>query len=258
MARNGVPWLAIGFAVSLLPGAQAVDLKTVDRHIQREPKYPSGSPQYCLLVFGPKAEARVWLVRDGDLLYVDRNGNGDLTEDGEKVARFVPKEGEATKSSENWVLFRTGLLAPNAARPSRRYPDLLLMFDPERLLMVLEHPDWPQGVGGSEPLQFAGSPQEAPIIHFDGPLTLALDQSPKLIRGQDAVLVVLVGTPGLGRGTFAIRPHRRLTVASFLKAEDEKELGDPAPEGLKVVIKVRDPGGTKDAPAARYVLEGRC
>ncbi len=27
-----------------------------------------------------------WLVRDGDTLYVDRNGNGDLTEPGEKVA----------------------------------------------------------------------------------------------------------------------------------------------------------------------------
>ncbi len=250
--------MAIGVAVSLLPGAQAADLKTVDRHIQREPKYSSGSPHYCLLVFGPKAEARVWLVRDGDLLHVDRNGNGDLTEDGEKVVRFVPKEGEATKASEEWVLFRTGPLAPNTAQSSRRYPDLLLMIGPEQLLMVLEHPDWPQVVGGSEPLQFAGSPQDAPIIHFEGPLTLALDQSPKLIRGQDAVLVVLVGTHGLGRGTFAARPHHRLTVASFLKAEDEKELGEPAPSGLKVVIEVRDPGGAKDASATRSVLEGRC
>jgi len=59
VAGNGVPWLAIALAASLLSGAQAVDLKTVDRRIQREPKYSSGSPQYCLLVFGPNAEARV-------------------------------------------------------------------------------------------------------------------------------------------------------------------------------------------------------
>ena len=46
-----------------------------------------------LLVFGPKAEHRSWLVVDGDgieadsgrVLYLDRNGNGDLTEPGDRV-----------------------------------------------------------------------------------------------------------------------------------------------------------------------------
>src|SRR5262249_38818786 len=52
-------------------------------------------PRYCLLVFGPKAEHRVWLVLDGDSLYVDRNGNGDLTEEGKRFA--VPKWEELTK-----------------------------------------------------------------------------------------------------------------------------------------------------------------
>ena len=31
----------------------------------------------------PEAQTRVWIVQDGDTLYVDRNGNGDLTEPGE-------------------------------------------------------------------------------------------------------------------------------------------------------------------------------
>jgi len=96
------------------------------------------------------------------VLYVDRNGNGDLSEIGEKLERFVPKKGEATKDFENVVLFRTGLLAPNAAQSSRRYSDLLLIFIDSHVLMVLEHPDWPQVVGGA--LQFAGSPKGAPII----------------------------------------------------------------------------------------------
>jgi hypothetical protein len=60
------------------------DLTKIDRTIAKEPAYES-KPQYCLLVFGPEAKTRVWLVRDGDVLYVDRNGNGDLTEDGERV-----------------------------------------------------------------------------------------------------------------------------------------------------------------------------
>jgi hypothetical protein len=42
-----------------------------------------------LLVFGTDARDRVWLVHDGDTLFVDRNGNGDLTDDGEK---WRPKE----------------------------------------------------------------------------------------------------------------------------------------------------------------------
>jgi hypothetical protein len=62
----------------------ATDLKRIDRRIVREPAYQS-KPKSCLLVFGPDANTHVWLVQDGDTLYVDRNGNGDLTEPGEKV-----------------------------------------------------------------------------------------------------------------------------------------------------------------------------
>src|SRR5260221_55230 len=66
----------------------AADLAKVDRTIIREPAYQS-TPKYCLMVFGPEARTRVWLVQDGDTLYVDRNGNGDLTDAGEKVAAKV-------------------------------------------------------------------------------------------------------------------------------------------------------------------------
>src|SRR5262249_25537794 len=64
--------------------ATAADLSKIDRTIAKEPKYQS-KPKYCLLVFGPEAKTNVWLVLDGDVLYVDRNGNGDLTEEGEHV-----------------------------------------------------------------------------------------------------------------------------------------------------------------------------
>src|SRR5215217_2823539 len=65
------------------PGA-AADPPKVERGPAKEPAY-RGKPKYCLLAFGPQAKARVWLVLDGDTLYVDRNGNGDLTEEGERV-----------------------------------------------------------------------------------------------------------------------------------------------------------------------------
>ena len=44
--------------------------------------YQSKSPKYALLIFGPEARTRIWLVLDGTTLYVDRNGNGDLTDAG--------------------------------------------------------------------------------------------------------------------------------------------------------------------------------
>jgi hypothetical protein len=140
---------------------------------------------------------------------------------------------------------------------------MMLFLDPGESSMVLEHPEWPQVVPGRG-LKFAASPKEAPIIHFDGPLTLQLFEGPEgepgqtLIRGQEVELGVIVGTPGLGRGTFASRPHRRLTINSFLKATNEDEQGDPAPADLKVVAEIRYAGGKEGTPAARHVLESRC
>src|SRR5262245_2244587 len=64
--------------------ALGADLTRIDRTIQKQPAY-QGKPQYCLLVFGPEAKTRVWLVRDGEILYVDRNRNGDLTAKGNAV-----------------------------------------------------------------------------------------------------------------------------------------------------------------------------
>ncbi len=83
--------LVLVFPVAPLSG-QEVDLRRIDRRIAKEPKYHF-QPHYVLLVFGPKAEHRSWLVVDGDgieadsgrVLYLDRNGNGDLTEPGDRV-----------------------------------------------------------------------------------------------------------------------------------------------------------------------------
>jgi hypothetical protein len=70
--------------------ASGVDLSRINRIIAKEPTYRS-APRYCLLVFGPEARTHVWLVIDGNTLYVDRNSNGDLTEAGEAVFREDPQ-----------------------------------------------------------------------------------------------------------------------------------------------------------------------
>src|SRR3569623_1065639 len=79
--------LSLAVVIGLLwaAGGGAADLGKIDRRIRKEPAY-KGKPGYCLLVFGRAADHRVWLVLDGDTLYVDRNGDGDLTGEGEKVS----------------------------------------------------------------------------------------------------------------------------------------------------------------------------
>src|SRR5882724_5540093 len=80
--------LAVWFAIGTLAAA---DLGKVEGTLRKEPAYQTKTPKYGLLVFGPEAADRVWLVHDGDTLYVDRNGNGDLTEPGEKIKAKADK-----------------------------------------------------------------------------------------------------------------------------------------------------------------------
>jgi hypothetical protein len=74
----------------LLVGSTKAQPLIIDGGPKKEPVYQT-APKYLLLAFGPNATARVWLVLDGDRLFVDRNGNGDLTEPGEKIAPKLDK-----------------------------------------------------------------------------------------------------------------------------------------------------------------------
>jgi hypothetical protein len=78
--------------------ANAADLTKIERQIAKEPAYQTKTPKYCLLVLGLDAKTRVWLVQDGDTLYVDRTGNGDLTEDGKRVK--IKKQNDSYRSFE--------------------------------------------------------------------------------------------------------------------------------------------------------------
>ena len=183
----------------------------------------------------PQAKARVWLVLDGDILYVDRNGNGDLTDEGEKIKlpEFTKIErgsaggerehtvgiltawpGHRLELSVTQIRFR-GPQARLAGRGGdneapRRCPgrdcDCAIQVKGEptkekkddlvNMQMVLADS---QGV-----LRFAERPQDAPIVHFRGPLAMGLHPIQKLTRGQEVELKACLGSPGLGKGTFAM------------------------------------------------------
>ena len=183
------------------------DLTKIDRTIAKEPAYKS-KPKYCLLVIGPEAKTRVWLVLDGETLYVDRNGNGDLTEDGERI--------EARKA--DWAdpgaprIFRYFFeVADIAAEDGKTKRDTLrlLFWGPARQAIHENKCLIDVGKQRAAYVRFADR-SDAPILQFSGPLSFrlaqpqhfVLGQEPRPLNGIDPAnwLQVQAGTPGWGTG----------------------------------------------------------
>ncbi len=228
--------------------APAADLTRADRTIKKEPPY-HGKPKYGLLVFGPEAKTRVWLVLDGTTLYADMNGNGDLTEPGE---RFEGKQTEPGVNNADYPFasFVEFSLPDIEGRTAYRRLGVMHTLLKEKLGPVwhgnddlkarrAEHPDMTRvGVtaylGGKVREQavtdFADRREDAPVIHFDGPLTFAPVSATPLERGEKpSEIQVGVGTKGLGWDAFAL-----------LDYDDVPEKARPVAE---VEFPPKEPGG---------------
>lgn len=60
------------------------------------------------------------------------------------------------------------------------------------------------GVDPTGVLRFAPRPEDAPIIHFNGPLKMSLRGKAVLRRGEEPpMFTAMIGTPGVGPGSFA-------------------------------------------------------
>lgn len=216
-------------SILLAPQLHAADLTKIERSIRKEPAYQSKTPRYCLLVFGPEARTRVWLVLDGKTLYVDRNGNGDLTEEGEK---FAAKKGVDWLNEDIFDVdeIRDGAWTHKKLSLHVRKVDYLATNYPEmkekiarlpggrgcHLDIEIELPGWKgKGEGGRVKqlvnfldqrglFVFADKPQGAPIIRFGGPWQMHYRrQLSRLMVGCEDELFLSIGTPGLGDGTTA-------------------------------------------------------
>lgn len=238
--------LAVGVAV-----APAADLTKVDRTIKKEPTYQSKSPKYGLVVFGPKAETRVWLVLDlagepsdpdgsKNTLYVDRNGDGDLTDPREMVSCTIKKQASIVSfSPQPAISYAPGFDAGDIVGRDGKTRHTSLTIDVDSYVqryrpvsVSVKANGTDEQFAGGQLLVFADRPAHAPVIHFAGPLTLRVamengrlfvpisyddkidadkwyaEHPPKyeetaLVRGDTRLLVAQIGTPGLGRGTFA-------------------------------------------------------
>jgi hypothetical protein len=139
--------------------AEAVDLAKVDRRIRKEPAY-QGKAKYCLLAFGPEARARRWLVLDGAVVYFDRNGNLDLTDEEDRVAGpGAPFKPVDVPGGTGKARYRVSELSTLARK------------DGTVLTVAVSTPGKYRQFGDA---LLSDRPQTAPVLHFDGPLAMFL------------------------------------------------------------------------------------
>jgi hypothetical protein len=251
----------------LAPLAPAADLAKVERTIAREPAYQTKTPKYCLLVFGLEARARAWLVQDGDTLYVDRNGNGDLTEASKRVP--IKQQGDGFRTFEAGDLAIDGLTHTGLSVTQMKASAESIGNDQEWERVRKSGPepwtwwlrvsaerdaddrrDLPKKVGylvngdGAGMLLFADRPQDAPLVHLNGPFTLTLqDRKQRFIAGDKSMLQIGVGPQGVGPGTFAFVLYAN-TIPTDVYPQAE------------ITFPAKSPG--QEAIKSKFTLKERC
>jgi hypothetical protein len=203
--------------------------------LRKEPKY-AASAQYCLLLLGREAKTKVWLASDGVTMYVDRNGNGDLTEPDEAIP------------------YKNGF----AALMSDAFPGHGGDAEHTSLHIAVRQRDWEKNTGGYWAVRadvghtfhmyamvhkFARKPQDAPIVHLGGPLRMGLNHlyGGALIRGGETELEAYAAChyPGVER--------------AFVDVDRR------CPKDVHPIAEVRLPGGSAAEPLTlRVPLTQRC
>ena len=233
---------ALALAI-LVPPVSAFDLDKLDHPLRKEPAYQSKSPRYCLAVFGPKAETRVWLVLDGESLYVDANGNGDLTEAGEKVGLTTPNQDPAQFAD---IVITAAPGKGKTVIGAHAWGWLDHKQNPQAELRITVDATLADGTRfvawGDEKseLKFAARPADAPIIHFGGPLVMGLEIRQPLSRksATEFELNMAVGCKGRGMGSFAAMIYSPVPKDAYPKAVFEFP-GPVADEPIKAELIVK-------------------
>jgi hypothetical protein len=180
---------------------------------------------------GPQAKTRVWLVLDGDTLYVDRNGNGDLT----------AKDKRVQVSKDNNKLFQAGTLTEADGTAHTDFRVQCIGQGMALSMTVQGKHHYHVGRRFDSDFQFAERKEDAPIVHFNGPLALGI-QYARVVRGNGGHSLLLgasLGTPGLGRATFASTSAKNFKLAQGVQGFIDIEF--PNKVAGKEAIRVTSP-----------------
>jgi hypothetical protein len=148
----------------------------INHTILKEPTYQS-APKYSLLTFGTNSDVKVWMVEDGQRLFVDKNANGDLTDDGPPIEPSNVRH----LDDKQWDFeYKLDAITPASGSPHTKFVLSRWNYnDP------LDEYGLSLTVDGKMPM-YAGwfgtfwstNREQAPVIHFGGPFT------PKLLRRE--------------------------------------------------------------------------
>jgi hypothetical protein len=188
------------------------ELSKIDRRIGKQPKYIAEQPLYGLVVVGPQMKTRIWMVLDKsatsqteyDVVHADLNGNGDLTDDGERIALNVDKDGTSRFKLPD-------ITDPNTGETHTEF-SLRCASREEPYQMVTAKWKGKQKFGGgytddpeNEPYsQFASTLEKAPILWLngDGPFTFQRWYIEPLQIGREIDVKLFIGVAGVGKSTF--------------------------------------------------------
>jgi hypothetical protein len=211
------------------------DLARIERAIDKEPHYLCDQPLYGLLAFGPRAETRAWIVLDKsspegpyDLVYFDLNGNGDLTDLGERLA---PAE---TSSDGKRCTFRIAKFKDRTSGNTHRIELCTGKDDVEHLLVYWRGTlriscgfdvsplgvfgDWKSG----PPRCFSDRPDTAPILWpgAEEPLEVVQRHAPGTSWhvGRETRVFAMLGHRGLGRSSFCAISNDYLRAGLSIQA----------------------------------------
>lgn len=152
----------------------------VDRTLGKEPVYQS-APQYSLITLGNRGDVHVWMVEDGRRLFVDKNANGDLTDDGPPIEPSNVRRLDANQWDFEYLL---DAVTPTNGAQHRDFVLRRWNYGAKEDSYGLS-----LSVDGRMPM-YAGwfgtfwstNREHAPVIHFGGPLT------PKMLRRTEFTL----------------------------------------------------------------------
>jgi len=191
--------------------AAPTDLEKLKTEMTKEPSYTAKEPLYGFVVVGKSYGSRMWMVLDKsksdseqyDVAYVDLNGNGDLTEPGE---RFTSTEGKYGRNS-----FALPEIVDRETK--ERHTEFKLSISSRQPATHMVSMMWrgKDKIGGGYPadpdggyMRFAASPEKAPVVwvHGDGPFRFQRWYSSEFRIGNGEDLKVFLGQEGLGNGSF--------------------------------------------------------
>jgi hypothetical protein len=209
------------------------------------------------LLFGPEATLAVWVVLDGETLYVDRNGNGDLTDGGERFAKEAECKGVelADPDGKTKYLIESVQTDNTSYTPAARKERAEKGIPPELCVNVrvtgpVEYRQY------CDIQQLRDDPKKAMVAHFHGPLTAEVRKinwkvpdAMGLRRGPDPTpLPVIIGTMSATHGCWVV----------VRTCGDGKACAFP--DGVRPVAEVEFPPAGPRTPAVKgkFALDGFC